>query len=118
VNLLLDTHVPRTDAALQRSATQVSISAVSIWEISVKLALGRLKFTAPSEESIATLLERACRQLPVTHRHAFAVRGLPLHHADPFDRMLVAQVRCEDLILVTANRAIAVYDVRTLDAGL
>jgi PIN domain nuclease of toxin-antitoxin system len=128
VNLLLDTHAllwwldgggrlgPRSVAAIGHPAAQVWVSAVSIWEISIKTAIGRLQFDLPPGKSIATVLEKGSRPLPITHRHAFAVGDLPLHHADPFDRMLIAQARCEDLTLVTADAAIAAYDVRTLDA--
>jgi len=49
--------------------------------------------------------------------HAFAVRGLPLHHAGPFDRMLIAQAQCEGLTLVTADAVIRAYDVGSLDAS-
>jgi PIN domain nuclease of toxin-antitoxin system len=57
------------------------------------------------------------RSLPIENRHALAVQHLPAHHADPFDRMLVAQAQCEDLTILTADAAIKAYDVRTLDAG-
>ena len=57
------------------------------------------------------------RPLPITFQHALAVRNLPLHHADPFDRMLIAQAQCEDLTLVTSDSRIRDYDIRTIDAS-
>ena len=61
-------------------------------------------------------MEQGVRKLPITFEHAFAVQHLPHHHGDFFDRMLVAQARVEDLVLVTADPAIMAYDIRTLDA--
>jgi PIN domain nuclease of toxin-antitoxin system len=54
--------------------------------------------------------------LPLTVRHGLAVETLPPHHRDPFDRLLIAQVRCEDLAVLTADPAFAAYDVRVIDA--
>jgi PIN domain nuclease of toxin-antitoxin system len=56
------------------------------------------------------------RDLPITSAHALAVQNLPPHHADPFDRMLIAQAQSEGLTLVTADLRIRAYDIRTLDA--
>ena len=129
MNLLLDTHVviwwleknpklgPRTKATLRDPNTQPWVSAAVIWEISIKSALNRLQLAEPPEVWIPRLLkEWGVRDLPISFTHAMAVRALPLLHHDPFDRMLVAQARCEDLTLVTADPAIMAYDVRTIDA--
>src|SRR5687767_6642583 len=115
MRILLDTHVilwwirnnmrlgKRTRQLIQSNETLVWVSSVSIWEISIKAALGRLDIKEPFERESQAEMERSgFRPLPVTFDHAFAVRKLPLHHADPFDRMLVAQAQCEDLVLVTA----------------
>jgi len=81
---------------------------VSIWEISIRTSVGRLEISGILEGRISDDLERhGFRSLPIEVRHALAVRDLPLHHRDPFDRMLVAQARCEDLTLLTADPAIA-----------
>ena len=72
----------------------------------------------PFEDELRIELEQSdFRPLAITFDHARAVSKLPLHHRDPFDRMLIAQARCEDLTLLTADRAIAAYDVRTIDAS-
>jgi len=55
--------------------------------------------------------------LPIDFQHALAVRNLPYYHRDPFDRMLIAQAQCEDLILIRADPRIAAYGIRTLDAS-
>ncbi len=130
MNVLLDTHVlvwwiensrrlgKRTKAIIQDDETAVWISAVSVWEISIKAALRRLDVSATLTDDLDEEMERSgFRQLPIEFEHAFAVRCLPLHHSDPFDRMLVAQAQCEGLTLITADPAIFSYGVPTLDAA-
>ena len=129
MNLLLDTHVliwwfegskhlgPLARAAFKKTETEVWISAASVREISIKTAIGRLKLSGPAEQSIGSLLDQGFHSLPVEFRHAFAVSRLPLHHTDPFDRVLIAQAQCDDLTIVTADRSIPAYDVRTIDAS-
>jgi PIN domain nuclease of toxin-antitoxin system len=91
-------------------ANTVFVSAASVWEIAIKRALGRLDF--PLEELDAVLTRAGFAHLLIDAGHAIAAGGLPRHHADPFDRMLVAQSRAEDLTLVSEDAAIAAYDVR------
>lgn len=93
------------------------ISAVVVWEVAIKVSLQRLKLAGPPEDFFPLLLARGFRALPISLDHALAIRELPLHHNDPFDRMLVAQAQCEGLTLVTANPKIAAYGVRILDAA-
>src|ERR1039457_1195154 len=130
MNLLIDTHVliwwsknsrrlglqaQKLIAAPQHS---VWVSSASIWEISIKASLGRLEMGGLLVENMSEDLERhGFSALPINFRHAIAVHGLPFHHSDPFDRMLVAQAQCEDLVLLTADPSIMAYDVRTLDAS-
>jgi len=122
VRLLLDTHVfiwatsypGRMTARLRQAVTAqestVFVSAVSIWEIAIKRALGRLDF--PLEELDAVLARAGFEHLPINAGHAIMAGGLPRHHADPFDRMLVAQSCAEGLTLVSKDAAISVYDVQ------
>jgi PIN domain nuclease of toxin-antitoxin system len=129
INLLLDTHVliwwlersPRLVARAKRTLlspnTQPTVSAASIWEISVKAAVGKLRLIDPLESWVPRLREWGVRELPISFEHAIAVGNLPLHHSDPFDRMLVAQAQCEGLAIVTADPAITAYDVRAIDAS-
>lgn len=113
--MLLDTHVMlwllmdnaqlghRAKETMKR-ATNVYVSAASAWETAIKVASGRL--TAP-KTLLAQVTEADLTWLSVTPHHAWAVgelRGLP--HADPFDRLLVAQAAAEQLTFVTADRAI------------
>ena len=119
MNLLLDTHVViwwglnsralRTDARRAiESADRVLVSAASAWEAAIKIGLGRLRLKDP----FSTLVERSgFDQLPVTFPHTERFTALPVHHADPFDRMLVAQALVESLTLVTHDRALEPYAV-------
>jgi PIN domain nuclease of toxin-antitoxin system len=90
----------------------VLVSAASAWEIAIKAALGRLAF--PLDRLEGVLAQMGVMPLPITLAHAVAAGGLPRHHDDPFDRMLVAQARLEGLVLVTEDAALARYDVATL----
>jgi PIN domain nuclease of toxin-antitoxin system len=130
VRLLLDTHAllwwladnrklgRRTRAAIADPRATVWVSAASAWEIAIKVALGRLELGEPPEICLPREIERNhFTSLPVTVEHALAAAGLPPHHTDPFDRMLIAQAQLENLTLVTADEAFASYDVPIRDAG-
>ena len=129
MNILLDTHVliwwmqgserlgPRAKAEMFEPGTRLWLSAASVWEMAIKSVAGRLTLTAPLDASISFLVKQGFRSLPISTRHALAAGALPLHHSDPFDRMLIAQAQCEDLVLATVDSAISRYDVRTLDAS-
>lgn len=92
---------------------EVYVSAATVWEVAIKQGIGKLKAEVDLAEAIE---ESDLRPLPISHAHARAAGQLPLHHRDPFDRMLVAQARSEDLTLVTRDQAIHAYDVRTRSA--
>ena len=100
---------------VRRSATTFFVSAASVWEIAIKRALGRIVFPL---EDLDTILTRAgFEELPIASAHAIAAGGLPRHHADPFDRMLIAQARVEDLTLASEDSAFGAYDVRLFGAA-
>ena len=88
---------------------KVFVSAVTAWEIAIKHALGRLKF--PLDRFDDVMLRMGFDVLPILATHAIAAGGLPRHHDDPFDRMLIAQARIEGLTLVSSDQAVARYDV-------
>lgn len=99
--------------SIQDPANDVLASAASIWELEAKRAAGRLD--APDD--ILDILERSnIGTLPVTGADAVAAARLPLHHKDPFDRMLIAQAQRLDAVVVTRDRAFAAYDVNVLTA--
>ena len=87
--------------------SEVYVSAATLWEISIKVALGKLK--ADVNEVLAAVPTAGLRLLPITGEHAARVARLPPHHKDPFDRMLVAQAVTEPMILLTNDKALAPY---------
>jgi PIN domain nuclease of toxin-antitoxin system len=117
VKLLLDTHVvlwwQRDDRRLKPPARRaiaeadiVWVSAVSGWEVTIKMALGRLRLREPFRVLLAA---DDFTELPLTLAHAEALAALPPHHADPFDRVLVAQARVEGATIVSHDRSLAPY---------
>ena len=129
MKLLLDTHCwlwlesdpDRFRAAVRRRledpATELWLSAASVWEMAIKVRLGKLELPERLDRYVPARLRRsAVGSLPVRLEHALEVASLPAHHSDPFDRMLVAQARCERLTLLTADRAFDRYEVDRLDA--
>ncbi|MBN2496668.1 MAG: type II toxin-antitoxin system VapC family toxin [Deltaproteobacteria bacterium] len=120
--LLLDTHVFlwwRCDAArLSQEARQiisradlVFVSAASAWEAAIKSALGRLRLPGSFASGVE---DSGFEKLPIGFSHAEAVATLPLHHRDPFDRLLLAQAWCEGLTLVTHDRRLEPYGLPIL----
>jgi PIN domain nuclease of toxin-antitoxin system len=94
-------------------ANDVFVSAVTTWEISIKAALGKLILPDDPKSYLAPRLARAgFTVLPVLAEHTYEVFALPLHHLDPFDRLLIAQARVDDLTIVTSDRTFAQYRVR------
>lgn len=126
MRLLLDTHTflwwltndtklgPDTRRAIADRANDIFVSAASAWEIAVKRALGKLD--APGD--IGDWIRRAdFHSLSIDVEHAVVSADLPRHHADPFDRLLVAQARLENLTLVAHDDEISRYEVAVLNAG-
>jgi len=94
--------------ALEDERNRVVVSAATVWEIAVKRSVGKLTIEDGWSRALTRLGFDA---LPVTSIHAEAVEHLPRHHRDPFDRLLVAQARTEDLELVSADARLAAYGV-------
>lgn len=124
MSLLLDTHVVlwwlADDPGLPEEIKDrldhepdVRVSAATIWEIAIKQALG--KIGAPADLP-GRVRDSGFRELPIDFTHAIAAGRLPPIHRDPFDRMLVAQARCEDLTLVTRDPYCQQYEVGILPA--
>lgn len=98
---------PAVDA-IDDVSNDVHVSAASAWEISTKARLGKLRFTG----SLLVRLEKYdVRPLAVTVEHGWAAGALPPVHRDPFDRILVAQARLEELVVVTSDPIFAQYGV-------
>jgi len=121
MRLLLDTHIllwaigasrrlpAEVHAVLQDARNQVHFSAASIWEIAIKQGRGRKDFDFRSEQIAAAALASEFVELPVGWQAAAAVAQLPMHHRDPFDRILVAQAMTEPLVLYTADHRLGLY---------
>jgi PIN domain nuclease of toxin-antitoxin system len=100
---------------LQDPENQLSLSAASSWEIAIKYALGKLPLPLPPAEYVLSRMETSgTTPLPVEHSHALHVGSLPHHHADPFDRLLIAQAQLEKLEILTADRQFEAYEVDLL----
>ena len=128
-SLLLDTHIVlwmvndsprlRSDirAVIAHPHHSVVVSAASIWEIAIKHAQARRDDFEMPDHLEANIAAAGFYRLDINFAHARQVANLPLHHTDPFDRMLVAQSQVENLTLVTADPAILRYNVSLLDAA-
>ncbi len=119
MKLLLDTHVflwwradpRRIDRQVERAISRSSlvyVSAASVWEAAIKTQLGKLRFPGSFSDAVE---QSEFSRLEITFAHAEAVRDLPAHHTDPFDRMLVAQATVEGLTLVSADRQLEPYRI-------
>jgi PIN domain nuclease of toxin-antitoxin system len=123
MKLLLDTHVllwwlddpsqiaEAAVSAIRDPENSVYVSTATVWEIVIKKALGKLLAPDNLDEVLSV-----CQFSPlsITVEHALAVRNLPLHHHDPFDRMLVAQTKVEGLTIVTRDSDVLRYPVSHL----
>lgn len=130
MRVLLDTNVvlrwsldrgslrPEVESLLMDDGTTRLLSSVVPWEIAIKWRIGKLPLPVHPREWIADAARRlVLTPLPVAQSHVVEVADLPDHHADPFDRLLVAQARVEGVPIVTADRNIPRYEVETLAAA-
>jgi PIN domain nuclease of toxin-antitoxin system len=104
-----------TRSLLADPRNAVFVSVVSVWEIVIKVALGKLDVP----RNVASWLPDALTAsrltlLPITLNHPLGVERLPPHHSDPFDRLLIAQAMTEDMIIVTSDAEFARYEVRII----
>ena|SRR5271166_5050068 len=108
----------RAIVLLSDNSAELYLSAVSSWEITIKVATGKLLLPeSPAEFVTRAIRLLSLRLLDVTHLHAFAVGGLPSFHRDPFDRMLIAQARTEGMVLLTIDRTLGRYKVEQIYCG-
>lgn len=129
MRLLLDTQVwlwmhlqpdrlrPNVRDMFVDPASTLLLSAASSWEIAIKYALGKLPLPEPPHDYVPARMHRdGVDGLPISHGHALHVATLPRHHADPFDRLLVAQSQLEGVPIVTADPLVKRYDVEIVSA--
>jgi PIN domain nuclease of toxin-antitoxin system len=110
-----DSRMSRTARDLFNGPSDLFLSLASIWEILIKVQLGKLSLPRPAGPYvIKKLAENRIETLPIDLDHLLAFEGLALHHRDPFDRMLIAQALKENLPIVTADQCFARYPVEVI----
>ena len=126
MRFLLDTHTflfaiveserlsPAVREVLRNQETPRWVSVISLWEIMLKIQIGKLHLPPEPAYYYKHLHEIGTTVLPVDARHSFELIHLPLLHKDPFDRLLIAQARVEDMTLLTRDKSIRRYSVTTL----
>ena len=127
MRLLLDTHVfiwwadqqeslsATVLSVLKDEANELLLSVVSVWEMQIKVQLGKLKLSMPLRELVESQVEtNELKVLPVELAHVLVLDTLPFHHKDPFDRLLIAQSLQEDVTLVSADPEFSAYSVKLL----
>jgi len=107
-----DRMLPTARRQLTQSIEPTFFSPINVWEIEIKVKSGKLD--RPHVDLIGTATKMGFQELPVSAQHAVVAGQLPLHHKDPFDRMLIAQARCEQLRLVTPDKLLQMYGVQVL----
>ncbi len=125
MRVLLDTHAlvwtlrepgrlsDHARTVIEDPESVVVVSVVSLWEIVTRTTVGKMNL---GRDVRSWLADESIVELPVTGEHTTALADLPLHHRDPFDRMLIAQARHEGLTLVTADRRLEAYSVAVMRA--
>ena len=127
MKLLLDSHAliwflndhtalsPRAKSVIENPETESVISIVSLWEIAIKMNLGKLDLGAPFDTLFPAQLEfNGFLQLSVNIEHLYVLEQLPKHHRDPFDRLLIAQAQVDELTLVSRNPHFCAYGLPLL----
>ncbi len=122
-NLLLDTHVfiwysesdPKLSNLLKieiETADRVYLSIASLWEIAIKLSIGKLSLRSNYESIEASLEPAGINLLPISFADTVQVINLPLHHRDPFDRILIAQSLDRSLTIVSCDAVFSQYPIQ------
>ena len=125
MRLLLDTQIliwaygksrqlaPATTEVLADPAHELFVSVVTMWEMTIKEQIGKLHLPLPAKQFVANAQNEGMMQvLPVAESHVWQVGNLPLHHRDPFDRLLIAQAITEDLVILTSDSVFRDYPVK------
>lgn len=127
MRLLLDSHSfvwwrdeqhklsPAALAAISSSANDVFLSVAGVWELQIKIGLGKFKLKGDLEAVIKEERQiNGLQILPVDLSHALYLKNLPLHHKDPFDRLIISQATVEDMVLVSDDSKFSMYQVNLL----
>lgn len=103
---------------LQGGQEEIYLSAATSWEVSIKARSGKLNLPGRPDEYIASrTAQQGLRLLPITHLHTWRTNDLPLHHADPFDRLIIAQAILEKMTVLTSDRTFEKYPVEMIWCG-
>jgi PIN domain nuclease of toxin-antitoxin system len=127
MNLLLDTHVliwlvdgsdnlsQSAKQAIEDEQNSLYLSIASLWEMTIKMSLGKLQLGISLDRIVESyLIPASIEILPINLNHLLVLRDLPLHHRDPFDRILISQAQAEELTLVSGDRLFGDYLARIL----
>lgn len=127
MSILLDTHCwlwwlttperlkDEARLMIEEGDNQIFLSVASSWEIAIKYSLGKLRLPEAPELFVPKrLLRDGMLSLPIEHIHALHVSELPLHHRDPFDRLIISQAQVEKLPVMTADRKFEPYEVEII----
>jgi PIN domain nuclease of toxin-antitoxin system len=127
MNLLLDTHVliwlvegsdrlsQSAKQAIEDDRNRLYLSMASLWEMTIKISLGKLQLGISLDRVVESyLLPSSIEILPIDLKHLLVLRDLPLHHRDPFDRILISQAQAEELTLVSGDRLFGDYLVQII----
>ena len=129
MKLLIDSHVwiwwmadlealsKETRHILEDPRNEIFVSTASSWEIAIKYSIGKITLpSSPEEFFIHALAKCGFSTLKIDNLHALRVASLPLHHNDPFDRMLIAQAQVEKLPIITSDKKFSMYEVEIIQA--
>ncbi len=106
---------PQARSICENKENTLILSLVSIWEMQIKSQLGKLSFNDSLREVVQNQRQtNRLELLPIGAEHIYALQELPMHHKDPFDRLLIAQANFERLPLLTADQVLRQYNVRLL----
>jgi PIN domain nuclease of toxin-antitoxin system len=127
VTLLLDTHAwlwfvlanqqlsTTARSAIENPANECFVSMASVWELGIKLSLGKYQLTTPFDEFLDRAIDgQGFQRLDIAPAHVVRVAQLPFHHRDPFDRILISQAIEESAMLITHDHHAAAYGITTL----
>jgi PIN domain nuclease of toxin-antitoxin system len=128
MKLLIDTHIfiwwadapekltANALAALEDVANDLFLSVASVWEMQIKIQLGKLKLSVPLKDLVESQqTANGIQLLPIELPHVLVLDTLPFHHKDPFDRLLIAQSITEDATLISADTQLSLYPVQMLN---
>ena len=97
---------------------EIYLSAASSWEIAIKTRLGKFQLPEPPGRYVPKrLVEQGIRSLPINQDHGLKVYDLPLHHSDPFDRIIIAQAIVEEMVVLTSDRVFEKYPIDVVWCG-